>query len=90
MVTRPFRKGYLPRWTEEVFLIDKVIHRTPIVYAVKDLEGEAIAGTFYGEELQKIESKDSETLYKIEKIIRSIKRKDGIKEYLVKCIWLPF
>ena len=89
MVTRPFRKGYLPRWTEEVFLIDKVIHRTPIVYAVKDLEGEAIAGTFYGEELQKIESKDSETLYKIEKIIRSRKRKDGTKEYLVKWYGYP-
>ena len=89
MVTRPFRKGYLPRWTEEVFIVDKVFFRRPIVYAVKDIEGEEVEGTFYKEELQKIGDKTSDALYKIEKILRSRKSKDGTKEYLVKWYGYP-
>ena len=89
MVTRPFRKGYLPRWTEEVFVVDRVIPRRPVVYAVKDLEGEEVAGTFYREELQKIAKKETDAIYKIEKIIRSRKRRDGTKEYFVKWYGYP-
>ena len=57
MVTRPFRRGYLPQWTEEIFVVDKVFQRQPTVYAVKDFDGEEAAGTFYAEELQKIGKK---------------------------------
>lgn len=89
MVTRPFRKGYLPRWTEEVFVIQTVIPRRPFVYAIQDLEGESVSGTFYREELQKIPPKDTQALYKIEKIVRSRKRRDGTKEYLVKWYGYP-
>ena len=89
MVTRPFRKGYLPQWTEEIFVVDKVIRRQPTVYAVKDFDGEEVAGTFYAEELQKIGKKETDALYKIEHILRSRKRKDGTKEYLVKWYGYP-
>ena len=37
-------KGYIPNWSEEVFVIKKVI---------SDLKGEEIVGTFYEKELQK-------------------------------------
>ena len=89
MVTRPFRKGYLPQWTEEIFVVDRVIRRQPTVYAVKDFDGEEVAGTFYAEELQKIGKKETDALYKIEHIVRSRKRKDGTKEYLVKWYGYP-
>ena len=48
-----FDKGYTPNWTEEVFIIDEIQFTDPITYKIKDLNGEAIKGTFYREELQK-------------------------------------
>ncbi len=42
-----FKKGYLPAWTEEVFLIKKRTNRTEPIYEIEDLNGELIAGTFY-------------------------------------------
>ena len=88
MVTRPFRKGYLPQWTEEVFVIDKVIRRRPIVYTVKDWEGEPVKGTFYAEELQKIASKDDNAFYKVEKVVRT-RIRNGQREYFVKWYGYP-
>ncbi|GFT49030.1 chromo domain-containing protein [Trichonephila clavipes] len=60
-----FRKGYLPGWTEETFIIYK---RYP-TYVLQDLSGKEIAGRFYTEELQKIDKSDND-LWAIEKIIR--------------------
>ena len=61
-----FDKGYTPNWTEEVFIIDGIQFTNPITYKIKDLNGEAIKGTFYREELQKTDQE----VYRIEKIIR--------------------
>ncbi|KAJ8050072.1 hypothetical protein HOLleu_03126 [Holothuria leucospilota] len=36
MNVRHFRKGYLPRWTEEIFTVYKRIPRKPVVYTLKD------------------------------------------------------
>ncbi|KAJ8025634.1 hypothetical protein HOLleu_33246 [Holothuria leucospilota] len=47
MATRPFRKGYLPQWTDEVFTVARRIRRTPPVYRLKDYGGEMVEGTFY-------------------------------------------
>ena len=88
MVTRPFRKGYLPRWTEEAFTVDGVILRRPPVYAVKDWEGEPVKGTFYAEELQKIAPKNDDTFYKIEKVVRT-RIRNGKREYFVKWYGYP-
>ena len=82
MTTRPFRKGYLPKWTEEIFTITHVIKRRPIVYKVADYEGEEIKGTFYIEELQKVTPPRDE-VYKIERILGKRKR-GSVTEYLVK------
>ncbi|KAJ8019316.1 hypothetical protein HOLleu_42158 [Holothuria leucospilota] len=54
MTTRPFRKGYLPQWTDEVFTLSERHSRIPPVYTLKDYSGETIEGTFYENELQKV------------------------------------
>ena len=82
MTTQPFRKGYLPKWTEEIFRVVSVIDRSPPVYKLEDYEKEPIEGTFYAQELQKV-LPPSDDVYKIERIISSRKRR-GVTEYLVK------
>ena len=47
-----FAKGYMPNWSE-VFIIKKVKNTVPWTYAINDLNGEEITGTFYEKELQK-------------------------------------
>ena len=46
-----FAKDYTPNWSEEVFVIKKVKNAVPWTYAISDLNGEKILGTFYEEEL---------------------------------------
>jgi len=48
-----FTKGYMPRWTKEIFVIDEVMKTNPINYKIKDLNEEPILGSFYIQELQK-------------------------------------
>ena len=48
-----FAKGYTPNWSEEVFIISKIKNTVPWTYAINDLNGEQIIGTFYEKELQK-------------------------------------
>ena len=55
---------------------------SPVVYKIKDLDGESLEGAFYTQELQKVKM-DPETEYKIEKIIKKRKRR-GHEELLVK------
>jgi hypothetical protein len=77
-----FEKGYVTNYSEEIFEIDKVLIRNPIVYEIKDLSGEIITGTFYEYELQKVAVSD-ETPFKIDKILDSKGR--GIsRQYLVR------
>ena len=47
-----FEKGYTPNWTNEIFVIDKVIDTNPVTYKIKDLNNEEIIGSFYEKELQ--------------------------------------
>ena len=64
-----FAKGYTPNWSEEIFVIKKIKNADPWTYAINDLNGEEIIGTFYEKELQKIDQQE----FRIEKVI---KRKD--------------
>ena len=41
-----FAKGYVPNWSEEVFVIKKVKITVPWTYVISDLKGEEIGGTF--------------------------------------------
>ena len=47
-----FAKGYTPNWSEELFVIREVKNTVPWTYAINDLNGEEIIGTFYEKELQ--------------------------------------
>ena len=48
-----FAKGYMPNWSEEIFIIKKNKSTVPWTYVLNDLNGEEIIGTFYENELQK-------------------------------------
>ena len=52
-----FAKGYTRNWSEEVFVVSKIKHTVPWTYAINDLNGEEIIGTFYEEVLQKTNKK---------------------------------
>ena len=52
-----FAKGYVPNWSEEVFVIKKVKNTVPRTSVVSSLKGEEIAGMFCKNELQKNKSK---------------------------------
>ena len=45
----------IPNWYEKVFMIKNlnILYTVPWTYAVGDLNGEEIVGTFYEKELQK-------------------------------------
>ena len=61
-----FAKGYMPNWSEEVFVVDKINNTVPWTYVINDLNGEKITGTFYENELQKTNQKE----FRIEKVIK--------------------
>ena len=42
-----FDKGYMQRWTEEVFKISKIQLTIPVIYKITDYSGEEIQGSFY-------------------------------------------
>ena len=50
----PFRKGYKPQFTREVFEIVAIATRKPPTYTIKDEQGEVIQGKFYQKELIKV------------------------------------
>jgi hypothetical protein len=77
-----FNKGYLANWSEEVFTVDRVVFRRPVVYKLKDLEGEDIKGVFYGPELQLVSGYDSEVL-KTDVLREKVNKKTGEKEVLI-------
>ena len=52
-----FAKGYVPNWSEEVFVIRKVRNTVPWTYVISDLKCEKFVGTFYEKELQKANKK---------------------------------
>ena len=77
-----FDKGYTPNWTEEIFVIDKVLPTKPVTYSFVDLMGESIKGSFYEQELQKAKQQT----FRIEKVIRRDNKK---KMALVKWSGYP-
>ena len=74
---RVFDKGYTPNWTEELFVVDKVMLTKPVTYNVVDLLGEKVEGSFYEKELQKAKQQT----FRIEKVVRRDNKK---KRALVK------
>ena len=67
-------KGYPPNWSEKVFVIKEIKNTAPWTYVISDLNGEEIIGTFYENELQKINQQE----FRIGKVIK----KKGDKLYV--------
>src|SRR6201990_2330159 len=72
---KDFRKGYLPNFTEEIFIIAEVLKTNPITYKIKDRNNEVIIGSYYEQEMVKYKSE----LYEVEKILKRNKGKLLVK-----------
>ena len=66
---RIFKKGYLPGWTEEVFVVGRTMPGVVPTYKVNEWDGTPVKGTFYAEDLQKVTVKDDD-LFRVEKIVK--------------------
>ena len=42
-----FAKGYLPNWSEEVFIVNEIKNTDPRTDTISDLNGDKVIGTFY-------------------------------------------
>ncbi|KAH7715381.1 Y26D4A.11 protein [Aphelenchoides avenae] len=81
-----FEKGYLPRFTDELFVVTKVrLTPRPATFALRDESGEPVRGWFYANELCPVR-KDANTVYRVERVLKSRKSKRGGVEHFVK--WL--
>ena len=70
-----FAKGYVPNWSEEVFVVKKIKNTVPWTYVISDLNGEEIVGSFCEKELQKTNQKE----FRIEKVIKRKENKLYVK-----------
>jgi len=77
-IHRPFGKGYVPGWTEEVSVVHRVIEGSVPTYKIREWDDTPVKGTFYHEDLQQVHASD-DALFRIEKVL---KRQKG--RWLVK------
>ena len=77
---RVFDKGYTPNWTEEVFVVDKVLPTKPVTYTIIDSMGEEIEGSFYKKELQKAEQQT----FRIEKVLSACPAYSGLADFALE------
>lgn len=91
----PFLKEYEERWTGEFFtIIERKVKQGIAQYKLKDWNNIIIEGSFYENELQKIDTKDA--VYEIDKILKK-RTRNGKKEVFVSWInwnkkfnsWIP-
>ena len=62
-----FFKGYVPNWSEEVFVVNKIKNTVPWTYEINNLNGEKSIGSFYEKVLKKLSK---------EKVIKYVKWKE--------------
>ena len=83
-----FDREYSVRWTGELFRVVSLLSKNRIpMYKLKDYEGEDVDGYFYAQELQEAVI-DEDRPYKIDKILKTRKRK-GVKQYYVSWKFWP-
>ncbi|XP_033725222.1 uncharacterized protein LOC117321454 [Pecten maximus] len=84
----PFQREYDQKWTGEVFVIRGRFKRQGLpLYRLEDFDGEHISGTFYSQELQRV-NVDENTTWKIDKVIKERKR-NGETEVFVSWLHWP-
>ena len=85
-----FEKGFTPKWTEEVFIVKKVIYTKPVTYKLKDLMDDEVDGSFYEQELQGVKQeifRIEEVLEKDEKAGKALVAWSGYPEKFDE--WIP-
>ena len=71
-------KGFTPNWTEEVFVVDGILHTKPVTYRLVDFQGENVTGSFYEQELQKT----TQEIFRIDEVVfRDKKRKRALVKW---------
>lgn len=89
VLKKTFTREYDERWTGEVFKIASRSRRDGLdIYRLKDFNDEAVSGTFYRQELQVV-NVDPNTVWKIDKIVKTRKRKGLPREHLVRWLHWP-
>ena len=68
-IKKTFEKGYTRNFTREIFKIKSIKAKNPVSYNLIDLKGEKLIGSFYEEELQKVDYKGK--LFYIDKILKT-------------------
>ena len=58
-------KGYMPTWSEEIFIIKKIKNTVLWTYLINDLNGEETICTFYENELQKTDQREFRQIDKV-------------------------
>ena len=61
-----FAKGYIPNWSEKIFVVSKIKNTVPWAYVINDLNGEQIIATFYKKELQATNQQE----FRVEKVLK--------------------
>lgn len=85
---RQFQRDYDQTFTEEIFIVSyRFVSQGIPIYKIKDMMNEPIQGSFNASDLQKV-SKDEQTQWRIEKIIRKRKVR-GKPEVLVRWLGWP-
>ena len=79
---KAFDKGYLPQFSDEVYVVDKVTNFHPTTYRLKTKDGRPIQGTFYPQELSRTKFERDHRLV-VEDVLKTRKRR-GVTEYFVK------
>ena len=83
LIREKLDRDYGQKWSGEVFIIVSRRKREGIpIYTLKDLNGEPVEGTFYQQQLQRI-NVDEDGLFKIDKILKR-RRRNGVNEVLVR------
>ena len=84
----PFTKEHNIKWTYEIFKVASRARRQNFpIYTLKDFDNEVLKGTFYEQELQKID-KDLNLKWDIENVLRK-KSVRGKVYYLVRWLHWP-
>ena len=64
---KTFQRGFLPRWSREIFTVRQRENTHPYVYRLQDQNNENIQGTFYESEMQKVQDTG---VYRIERVLK--------------------
>ena len=87
-IRRHFQREYDSKWTGEIFKISRrFIRQGQPIYRLVDWYDKPVEGTFYQNELQKIETTDAD-MFKIQKVIKN-KGRGNKKEALVRWLGWP-